>query len=387
MRSFAAFRPQPKTKKTLAILLLLILALITPGRPTMASTIQIYIDGQLLDSSVEPQLIEGRTFLPLRACSEALSASVEYDSAAKRITIIHAGTEIQLTVGQTQATINGQAYTIDAQPFLYQDFTLVPVRFVSEALNCLVEWEAQTSSVMIYTDADSGVQTAQPTLTWDEKIPQTDTIAIEAVQQINNIRQQKKLETFVTLGELTEIAEAHNHDMISNGYFATQSPSQGSPAKRAQAYNLQPVSEVIAKVNYDVSTLSAVITAWMNDPATNAILLNPSASFIGISAYRPQDSSVVYLTAEVLPSRAYFIEQPAHSETSTGLLTLNGRSTAKTETINIYKLSAQNSNMYTEKRQQTATVNNTYFFTDIELWAPGNYAINVADCTVYVTYK
>lgn len=374
-------------KKVLALLLLFLLALIMPVRPTFASTIQIYIDDQQLQTDVEPQLIDGRTYLPLRACSEALNASVDYDSANKHITIMYGDTEIQLTVGQTQATINGQAYTIDAKPFLHNDFTLVPVRFVSEALHCLVEWEPQTSSVLIYTNSDSNIQSARPTPSWDELVPQTETIAVEAIQQINNIRQQKKLETFVTIGELTEIAEAHNHDMISNGYFATHSPVYGSPAKRAQAYNLQPVSEVIAKVNYDLSNLSMAITAWMNNPDTNAILLNPSASYIGISAYRPDNSNVVYLTAEVLPTRAYFIDQPAQSSTETGKLTLHGRSTARNEVITIYKLSGQSSAMYTEKRQQTAAVNNTYFFTDIELWAPGSYAINVADCTIYVTYK
>ena len=376
-----------KTKKALALLILVMLALALPGRPTLASTIQIYIDDQLLVTDVEPQLINGRTYLPLRACSEALNASVDYDGATKHITIMYGDTEIQLTVGETQATINGQAYTIDAKPFLHNDFTLVPVRFVSEALHCLVEWEPQNSSVLIYTNSDSSIQSAKPTPSWDETIPQTDSIALEAIQQINNIRQQKKLEPFITIGELTEIAEAHNHDMISNGYFATHSPIYGSPAKRAQAYNLQPISEAIAKVNYDLSNVSLAVSAWLNDPATNAILLNPSASFIGVAAYRPDNSNVVYITAEVLPTRAYFIDQPAQSTTETGKLTLNGRSTARTEVINIYKLSGQSSAMYTEKRHQTVTVNNTYFFTDIELWAPGSYAINVADCTIYVTYK
>lgn len=387
MRILLLPRLKSKIKKTLAILLAALCILAMPGRITLASTIQIYIDDNLLVSSVEPQLIDGRTYLPLRACSEALNASVDYDSATKHITIMHEGTEIQLTVGQTQATINGQAYTIDARPFLYNDFTLVPVRFVSEALDCLVEWEPQTTSVLIYTDADSPMQTATPTPSWEESVPQVETIAIEALQQINNIRQQKKLETFVTLNELTEIAQAHNHDMISNGYFATQSPSQGSPAKRAAAYNLQPTSEVIAKINYDLSQVSSAVSAWLNDPAINAILLDPSASYIGIDAYQQADTKVVYITAEVLPTRAYFIDQPASSSTETGKLTLNGRSTARTETINIYKLSGQSSAMYTEKRQQTVTVNNTYFFADIELWTPGSYAINVADCTIYVTYK
>ncbi len=78
-----------KTKKALALLILVMLALALPGRPTLASTIQIYIDDQLLATDVEPQLINGRTYLPLRACSEALNASVDYDGATKHITIMY----------------------------------------------------------------------------------------------------------------------------------------------------------------------------------------------------------------------------------------------------------------------------------------------------------
>lgn len=325
-------------KKFLALFLLMFM-LIVPGKITLASTIQIFINEELLLTDVEPQLISGRTYLPLRACAEALNATLDYDSASKKITIMHEGTEINLTVGQTTASINGQEYTIDAKPFLMNDFTLVPVRFISEALHCLVEWEPQTLSVFIYTDSDTPIHAGQFTPSPDESIPQVENIAIEALQQINNVRQQKKLETFITLGELVSIAEEHSKDMAENAYFATNSPSQGSPAKRAQAFNLQGPSEIIAKVNYDLSNVSSAVNAWLNDPTTNAILLNPSASYIGVSAYRVPGSNEVYLTAEVLPTRAYFIDTPQHLTTSEAKLTFNGRSTARQEVITIYKLS------------------------------------------------
>ncbi len=371
-------------KKILALFLLMFM-LIVPGKITLASTIQIFINEELLLTDVEPQLISGRTYLPLRACAEALNATLDYDSASKKITIMHEGTEINLTVGQT--TINGQEYTIDAKPFLMNDFTLVPVRFISEALHCLVEWEPQTLSVFIYTDSDTPIHAGQFTPSPDESIPQVENIAIEALQQINNVRQQKKLETFITLGELVSIAEEHSKDMAENAYFATNSPSQGSPAKRAQAFNLQGPSEIIAKVNYDLSNVSSAVNAWLNDPTTNAILLNPSASYIGVSAYRVPGSNEVYLTAEVLPTRAYFIDTPQHLTTSEAKLTFNGRSTARQEVITIYKLSNSSQSMYSAKKSQTVTVNNTYFFSDIELWEPGSYVINIANCNIYVTYK
>lgn len=373
--------------KKLTALFLLMFMLILPGKLTYASTIQIFINEELLLTDVEPQLINGRTYLPLRACAEALSATLDYDSASKKITIMHEGTEIRLTVGQTTASINGQEYTIDAKPFLMNDFTLVPVRFISEALHCLVEWDPQTLSVFIYTDSDTPIHAGQFNSSPEDNVPQVENIAIEALQQINNIRQNKKMETFITLSELVTIAEDHSRDMAENGYFAINSPSQGSPAKRAQAFNLQATSEVIAKIDYDLSSVSAAVTAWLNDPTTNAILLNPSASYIGVAAYRAPGSSEVYLTAEVLPTRAYFIDTPQNLTTSEAKLTLNGRSSARQEIITIYKLSNSSQSMYSAKKSQTVTVNNTYFFSDIELWEPGSYIINIANCNLYVTYK
>ncbi len=83
-------------KKFLALFLLMFM-LIVPGKITLASTIQIFINEELLLTDVEPQLISGRTYLPLRACAEALNATLDYDSASKKITIMHEGTEINLT--------------------------------------------------------------------------------------------------------------------------------------------------------------------------------------------------------------------------------------------------------------------------------------------------
>jgi len=58
---------------------------------------------------------------------------------------------IKLTIGSTEATIDGQPYTLDAAPFVKPEVsrTLVPLRFVSEALGTLVEWRAEMHEVVI----------------------------------------------------------------------------------------------------------------------------------------------------------------------------------------------------------------------------------------------
>ena len=58
---------------------------------------------------------------------------------------------IKLTIGSTEATINGERYTLDVAPFIKPEVsrTLVPIRFVSEALGARVDWQADTRQVII----------------------------------------------------------------------------------------------------------------------------------------------------------------------------------------------------------------------------------------------
>lgn len=58
---------------------------------------------------------------------------------------------INLTIGTKKATVNGVAYTLDAEPFINAEAgrTLVPVRFVSEALGAQVDWNPENNQVVI----------------------------------------------------------------------------------------------------------------------------------------------------------------------------------------------------------------------------------------------
>ena len=47
--------------------------------------------------------------------------------------------------------IDGEAKTLDVPAMLYNERTLVPVRAVSEALNCNVNWIGEENTVAITT--------------------------------------------------------------------------------------------------------------------------------------------------------------------------------------------------------------------------------------------
>jgi len=61
--------------------------------------------------------------------------------------------QIELTIGSYEATVNGVKKRFDTSPQIYNDRTMVPVRFVSEALGAEVGWDAERRQVDIYTHA------------------------------------------------------------------------------------------------------------------------------------------------------------------------------------------------------------------------------------------
>lgn len=98
------------------------------------------------------KLIEGRTLLPLRSIFESLGAKVIWNGKTKTVTAIKDNTKIELTLDSKVALINNESKTLDIPAQLINNSTMVPVRFVGEALNADVDWESKTQTAVITTD-------------------------------------------------------------------------------------------------------------------------------------------------------------------------------------------------------------------------------------------
>ncbi|QQE73507.1 copper amine oxidase N-terminal domain-containing protein [Brevibacillus composti] len=112
--------------------------------------IVIFIDGELQAFPKAPVEIDGRTLVPLRAIFEALGAKVEWDEATQTVTATKDDNIIQLTIGSKVAYKNGKKINLDVPAQLFNgDTTMVPIRFVSEALGAKVGWDPYSNSVVI----------------------------------------------------------------------------------------------------------------------------------------------------------------------------------------------------------------------------------------------
>ncbi|MEI7025596.1 stalk domain-containing protein [Paenibacillus sp. y28] len=119
------------------------------GSSSQQSSLSLFINGHDRTSEAAPTLIGDTTFVPLRMIFEALGADVYWDQATKSVTAVKGETTVSLTIGSATAAINEEIITLDAPPQLVDGSTMVPLRFVSEALGAEVSWDEATKTIGI----------------------------------------------------------------------------------------------------------------------------------------------------------------------------------------------------------------------------------------------
>lgn len=130
-----------------------VLAYYYPGRIEYVGA-KVRMDGKLVKFSEQyPIIDDGTTLIPIRKISESLGAVVDWDAANLHASIKKDDRTIDLYIGSTAAYINGTEYTLEVPAKEINNRTLVPLRFVAEALGVKVDWDGDTMTVNLTTDA------------------------------------------------------------------------------------------------------------------------------------------------------------------------------------------------------------------------------------------
>lgn len=118
--------------------------------PVWAQNIQVNLNGSPLSfGSVPPASVNGRVLVPLRGVFEALGAQVDYQAASRTVLAAKDATNLRLQIGSATAYVNGNPVKLDVPAQVVLGRTLVPLRFVSEALGAQVSWNPGTQTVSI----------------------------------------------------------------------------------------------------------------------------------------------------------------------------------------------------------------------------------------------
>ena len=115
-----------------------------------ASDIKVIVNGaELAVGDAAPIIENGRTLVPLRAIFEQLGCQVAWEAETKTVVAIGRGTSVCLQIGQSQLFKNSEIIEIDVPAQIVNDRTMVPVRAISEALDCEVNWDETTKTVTV----------------------------------------------------------------------------------------------------------------------------------------------------------------------------------------------------------------------------------------------
>lgn len=123
----------------------------------------VILDGKQLSFDVPPTIENGRTLVPLRTIFEALGADVEWDNTTSTVTAIKDVTSIKLTIDQATAYKNENPVNLDVPGKIVNGRTMVPLRFVGEALGANVGWDPETQTAEIstgYSDTSNALSTS-----------------------------------------------------------------------------------------------------------------------------------------------------------------------------------------------------------------------------------
>ena len=140
-------------KKTLLSFVILIAALTCFNFTVMAEeNVTVVLDGETIVFDVPPQIINGRTMVPMRAIFEKLGAVVDWNDTTRTAIAQKGNTTVSIVIDDTTLYKNSEPITLDVPAQLKDSRTLVPLRAVSEAFDCTVLWNDDTQTVNISTD-------------------------------------------------------------------------------------------------------------------------------------------------------------------------------------------------------------------------------------------
>ena len=129
------------------------------------SDIKVTLDGnEVYFPDVKPFIDErDRVLVPIRFVSEELGALVDWENESQTAVIKQDKDEIRYTVYKPMAYINGEMIAMDTYGILKDCRTMVPIRFISELLGCTVVWDKNTSTVVI-TSPKEVTEFPEPTI-------------------------------------------------------------------------------------------------------------------------------------------------------------------------------------------------------------------------------
>ncbi len=124
-----------------------------------AQNIGVTVDGRPVEfEGTQPKMVNNSVLVPLRGVFEEMGATVRWNQARQQVTAIKDNKKIRLIIGDHFASVDGRSVRLNTPATVVNGSTLVPLRFLSEALGAQVRWNPNNMMVLVRTNEDGRAQ-------------------------------------------------------------------------------------------------------------------------------------------------------------------------------------------------------------------------------------
>lgn len=123
-----------------------------PVKNTVKLTIDkksLTVNGKAVSMDQAPVIYKDNTLVPVRFVVEAMGGELAWSDAERKVTIIKDDHLVELWLNNPQLIADGEAITAEVPPLLMNERTMVPLRVISEKMGWKVTWDEKTRSVLL----------------------------------------------------------------------------------------------------------------------------------------------------------------------------------------------------------------------------------------------
>ncbi len=106
-------------------------------------------NGEASQMDVAPTIVNDRTMVPVRFIAEALGGMVEWHEDIQTAYIVYQDNMVEVPIQSTTIHVNGEAKTIDTPSQIIADRTMIPLRAVAEGLGLDISFDSTTRVITI----------------------------------------------------------------------------------------------------------------------------------------------------------------------------------------------------------------------------------------------
>ncbi len=113
------------------------------------SKINVVLNGKQLAFDVQPIMDSGRILVPIRNIFESVGMAIKWDVNTQTVTASNGTNTIVMKVGAMTFSVNGADISLDVPAKVISGRTMVPVRAITEGLGMSADWNNSASVVFI----------------------------------------------------------------------------------------------------------------------------------------------------------------------------------------------------------------------------------------------